>query len=128
MGFSVKMTTFLMYIKLYFPFKKNPVNKEKYSFKVYFTMLDGVDVALTTNLFFQMIQHKTPRSKSFDAKLSSILCLANPTRRKNIWRKNFTSFHLLWRDSRIHWLIPFLEHSSMNLFVSRKRYYIWTNI
>lgn len=63
------MTTFLMYIKLYFPFKKNPVNKEKYSFKVYFTMLDGVDVALTTNLFFQMIQHKTPRSKSFDAKL-----------------------------------------------------------
>lgn len=32
-------------------------------------MLDGVDVALTTNLFFQMVQHKIPRSKSFDAKL-----------------------------------------------------------
>lgn len=47
-------------------------------------MLDGVDFALTTNLFFQMVQHKIPRSKSFDAKLSSILCLADPTRRKNI--------------------------------------------
>lgn len=67
-----------------FSISKNPVNKEKYSFKVYFTMLDGVDVALTTNLFFQMVQHKIPRSKSFDAKLSSILCLADPTRRKNI--------------------------------------------
>ena len=58
-------------------------------------MLDGVDVALTTNLFFQMIQHKTPRSKSFDAKLSSILCLANPTRGKNFEGKiSPASIHL----------------------------------